>query len=92
MSRPGEAAMAHDSKARSIERIRFEQSLYCPDANCFHCKELRKTQDYIRSGQFTIGPKHFPKPTPKKSMTTRKADFHSDLKQKKGTTSREKYD
>ena len=57
--------MAHEAKTRSIERIRFEQSLYCSDANCAHCKELRKMQDYIRSGHFTVGPKYFPKPQSK---------------------------
>ena len=93
---PRETAMAHEAKTRSIERIRFEQSLYCPDTNCVPCKELRKMQDYIRSSQFTVGPRYFPKPkaggTGEKSITACKADFHSDLKRKKGTTSREEYD
>ena len=86
--------MVDKGKPPSDKQVRFEQSLYCGDPNCVHCKEIREMQDYIRSSSFTLGHKHFPKPkadrTRKKStITMRQADFHSDLKPNKRTPNKE---
>jgi len=51
------------------KQTRFEQSLYCGDPNCIHCKELREMQDYIRSSRFG-----------KKWVTMHSGDFQSDLR------------
>ena len=36
---------------------RHEESLYCYDANCKYCKDLRETQEQIKSGRYT-GPNY----------------------------------
>jgi hypothetical protein len=63
------------------KQIRFEESLYCGDPNCVHCKELREMQDYISSSRFG-----------KKWVTLRSNDFQSDLKPNKEKPREEKFE
>jgi hypothetical protein len=73
--------MSYKIEPAPPKQTSFEESLYCGDPNCVHCKELREMQDYLRSSRFG-----------KKWVTLRRGDFQSDLKPDKENRGEEKFE